>query len=271
MPWRERWTFVSWANNSVGTKSCPTSPGRSAGRSDPTRPWYVRVLDSTGKPFSRKACPGIVSKTRRIVYDALEGKKDGCFLGNRPVGLPSYRAPPRRSAERLPAPDRLRSVQVLDSTIIKASAHRSAARNAKRPWFPSSTARRLRISFPRTCGTQGDSPLVSSQEPQSSPGPADKLVVNRFVCACLGEGFQEGCLRSLRRQGGRSSPERIDPPPSHLALPRPIRPTPPRSPRPARPAPLCPARIVGRLFAVLRATGGVEGAAIRGRAVEGAA
>ena len=48
MAWRERWTFVSWANSSVGTQSCPTPPGRSAGRSDPTRPWYGRVLDSTG-------------------------------------------------------------------------------------------------------------------------------------------------------------------------------------------------------------------------------
>ena len=48
MPLRERWTFVSWAKNTVGTQSCPTPPGRSARRSDPTRLWYVRVLDSTG-------------------------------------------------------------------------------------------------------------------------------------------------------------------------------------------------------------------------------
>ena len=41
-------TGVSWANSSVGTQSCPIPPGRSAGRPDPTRPWYVRVLDSTG-------------------------------------------------------------------------------------------------------------------------------------------------------------------------------------------------------------------------------
>ena len=47
MPWRVRWTFVSWGNSFVGTQSCPTSPGRSAGRSDSTRQWYVRVLDST--------------------------------------------------------------------------------------------------------------------------------------------------------------------------------------------------------------------------------
>ena len=55
IPWRERWTFVSWANSSVGTQSCPTPPGRSAGRSDPTRPWYVRDLDSTGLPRKWKS------------------------------------------------------------------------------------------------------------------------------------------------------------------------------------------------------------------------
>ena len=49
MPWKVRWTFVSWANSFVGTQSCATPPGRSAGRADPTRPWYVRVLVSTGR------------------------------------------------------------------------------------------------------------------------------------------------------------------------------------------------------------------------------
>ena len=47
IPWRVYGTCVSWANSFVGTQSCPTPPGRSAGRPDPTRPWYVRVLDST--------------------------------------------------------------------------------------------------------------------------------------------------------------------------------------------------------------------------------
>ena len=47
LPWWVRGSLVSWANNSVGTQSCPTPPGRPAGRPDPTRPWYVRVLDST--------------------------------------------------------------------------------------------------------------------------------------------------------------------------------------------------------------------------------
>ena len=39
---------MSLANSSVGTQSCPTPFGCSAGRSDRTRLWYVRVLDSTG-------------------------------------------------------------------------------------------------------------------------------------------------------------------------------------------------------------------------------
>ena len=46
--WKVRWTFVSRANSSVGTQSCATPPGRSAGLPEPTRPLYVRVLDSTG-------------------------------------------------------------------------------------------------------------------------------------------------------------------------------------------------------------------------------
>ena len=32
----------------VHTQAYPTPPGRSAGRPEPTRLWYVRVLDSTG-------------------------------------------------------------------------------------------------------------------------------------------------------------------------------------------------------------------------------
>ena len=47
MPWRVRGTLVSWANSSVGTQSCPTPPRRPAVRPDPTRPWYVWVMDST--------------------------------------------------------------------------------------------------------------------------------------------------------------------------------------------------------------------------------
>ena len=49
MPWKVRGTVVSWANRSVGVLSCPAPPPRPAvRRPDPTSPWYVRVLDSTG-------------------------------------------------------------------------------------------------------------------------------------------------------------------------------------------------------------------------------
>ena len=49
MPLRVQGSFVSWANRSIGVLSCPTPPRRPAvRRPDPTRPWYVRVLDSTG-------------------------------------------------------------------------------------------------------------------------------------------------------------------------------------------------------------------------------
>ena len=49
MPWYVRGTVVSWANRSVGVPSCPAPLRRPAvRRPDPTRPWYVRVLDSTG-------------------------------------------------------------------------------------------------------------------------------------------------------------------------------------------------------------------------------
>ena len=40
-------TRVSWANCSVGAQSYPTPPRHPAVRPDSTRPWYVRVLNST--------------------------------------------------------------------------------------------------------------------------------------------------------------------------------------------------------------------------------
>ena len=54
--WRVRGRLVSWANSSVGTQSCSTPPRHAAVRPDPTRPWYVRVLDSTSK-FSASRPP----------------------------------------------------------------------------------------------------------------------------------------------------------------------------------------------------------------------
>ena len=64
MLWKVRWTFVSQANSSVGTQSCATPPGRSAGLPDPTRPWYVRVLDSTSRHRYTGQQPGTKSACR---------------------------------------------------------------------------------------------------------------------------------------------------------------------------------------------------------------
>ena len=46
MPWMERETLCFWAYCSVGVSSCPAPPRRPAVRPNPTRSWYVRVLDS---------------------------------------------------------------------------------------------------------------------------------------------------------------------------------------------------------------------------------
>ena len=40
--------LVSWAYFAVDVSSSTASPRRPAERLDPTRPWYVRVLDPTG-------------------------------------------------------------------------------------------------------------------------------------------------------------------------------------------------------------------------------
>ena len=52
IPWKARGPLVSWANCSVGVPPCPAPPRCPAGRPEPTRPWYVRVVDSTGRVLS---------------------------------------------------------------------------------------------------------------------------------------------------------------------------------------------------------------------------
>ena len=49
MPWRARGTVVSCANKHVGVPSCRARPAQPPRRAPPdsTRPWCVRVLDST--------------------------------------------------------------------------------------------------------------------------------------------------------------------------------------------------------------------------------
>ena len=85
MPRMVRWTFASWANSSVGTQSCPTLPGRSAGRPDPTRPWYVRVLDSTNR--ISLVCASGETFTRRVLA-ALGSRREACFLGEQFPDMP---------------------------------------------------------------------------------------------------------------------------------------------------------------------------------------
>ena len=50
MPWKARKTVVSCANKPVGVPSCRARPAQPPRRAppDPTHPWCVRVLDSTG-------------------------------------------------------------------------------------------------------------------------------------------------------------------------------------------------------------------------------
>ena len=66
VPWGRRGTVVSWANRFVGVRCRPAPRRRPAVRRPaPIRPWYVRVLDSTGKPFPCEACPGNFSAGRK--------------------------------------------------------------------------------------------------------------------------------------------------------------------------------------------------------------
>ena len=47
MPWKVRGPVPSLANSPVGVLCCPAQPRPAVRRPDPTRPLYVRVLDST--------------------------------------------------------------------------------------------------------------------------------------------------------------------------------------------------------------------------------
>ena len=105
MLWKVRWSLISLANGSVGRQSCPTPPGRSAGRPDPTRPWYVRVLDSTGflNRISLVCASG--EMFRRLVFDALESAGKDCSLGAQfywRTVLPDPASPLRRAPRRDP-------------------------------------------------------------------------------------------------------------------------------------------------------------------------
>ena len=159
MLWGVRGTFVSLANCSVGVPSCPAPPRRPAVRPDPTRPWYVRILDSTGRRRHTGQQPGtksgrgpadksdvnrgstigfvplsvyigfplfvLLGNRSKQLSTMLGGAKDGCLLGEpicRRPGLPGP-APPRRPAVRRPDPTCPWYVRVLDSTNFNLLNH----------------------------------------------------------------------------------------------------------------------------------------------------
>ena len=115
MPWRVRGTLVLWANSSVGTQSCPTPRGRPAGRPDSTRPWYVRVLDSTGSIYIGFRLFVLLERRSRDVSSMHWGVR-GTLVSwaNCSVDVPSCLAPLRRPAVHFD-PTRPWNFRVLDS------------------------------------------------------------------------------------------------------------------------------------------------------------
>ena len=107
MPWRVRGTLVSWANCSMGAQSCATPPHPAAPLCDPPRPargmygfWTRQVHRFTKISLVRAS--GEAFRTR--VFDALEGGRDDCLLGElfcRHLVLRGPAPPPRRA----PRPD----------------------------------------------------------------------------------------------------------------------------------------------------------------------
>ena len=81
MPWRVRGTLVSWANCSVGVQSCPAPPRRPAVCPDPTRPCYVRVLDSTSWFGRFNTLVPVDSIAAWLVILDLSGPKPGHTTG----------------------------------------------------------------------------------------------------------------------------------------------------------------------------------------------
>ena len=98
MLWRVRGRIVPLAHSSVGEQSCPTPPRHPAVRSVATRPWYVRVLDSTNCSPGGKTVPrarqGIVdhrpgrpseARTNEILFKPMGEQSPWLTTGLRPV------------------------------------------------------------------------------------------------------------------------------------------------------------------------------------------
>ena len=253
MLWKVRGTVVSWANGSVGVPSCPAPPRRPAKRRpDPTRPWYVRVLDSTGAVYIGFHLFVLSNIPPGLLFTMFWKSKDNGHAG---VRLRPTSVSPRLASLRpaLPrrAPSRSCDVRVLDSTMyfIYVLHIRGDVQDG--------CLRKLFADMPCTKRVYRDSGATVQPGTNSGRGPVYEPDVNRsstgyrvppygiyrisfvrafggtsskvFVCAL--EGKISGC-----RQGAPSR--------RCLTRPAPLRPAPPR-PGPPRPlrrrAPPCPA------------------------------
>ena len=144
----------------LGELFCSTPPRRPAVRADPTRPLYVRVLDSTSlhkssvDRFYRKTLTSV--KPRRLFFDCLGGGRVGCLLAGptrrRPVLL--VPAPPRRPAVRRPVQTCAFYSRILDS--------RSRIQNPSIPWAKPGWAAQGWAEWRNGAGTVG---VRCAQEP----------------------------------------------------------------------------------------------------------
>ena len=101
--WKVRGRIVPYAHRYIAEQFCLTPPRHSAVRSDATRPWYVRVFDSTGlHRISRVRASGETLKRR--FYDPLEGTRDLSFLAEQVYWHPTL-PDPARLFRRAPRPE----------------------------------------------------------------------------------------------------------------------------------------------------------------------
>ena len=101
----------------LGEPNCrrPFWPRRRAVRlTAPTRPWYVRVLESAGHNLFVRASEETV---KPVFFDILVATRNGCLLGKPHRRRPFRRGPawPHRCAVRRPATTRLWYVRVLNA------------------------------------------------------------------------------------------------------------------------------------------------------------
>ena len=74
-------TVLPWANRCVGVSFCPALPSpplRRARSLAPTCPWYIRILDPTGKGSFVRACE---ESLQTCLFHSLESMRDSCSVG----------------------------------------------------------------------------------------------------------------------------------------------------------------------------------------------